>query len=302
MLWIIITILSYFLLALTALGDKYLLSGPPEPKSYNFFINLPGVLLLFLIPFVGFVRPDLRQTVLSLLAGSLSVFAGYFLYAALERFEASRVIPAIGGILPLFTLGIIYVSTGKAPGPESLIAFFLLVLGSILISFEKGKEISLASFSFSTLSAFLFALSFVFIKNLYLELPFWTTLILIRLGAFLVSLVFLFDKETRKEIFQKNSIFQKNTGVVFLATQGVGTAASRLQNWAIFLAPLGFLAFINALEGTRYVFLLFLSVFLSVKFPQVLKEQVSRQIILQKAVAILVIIIGLGVLAFSTKV
>jgi drug/metabolite transporter (DMT)-like permease len=302
MLWIIITIFSYFLLALTALGDKYLLSGKPEPKSYNFFINLPGVLLLLLIPFVGFVRPDFRQTILSLLAGGLSVFAGYFLYVALERFEASRVIPAIGGILPLFTLGIIYVSTGKAPGPESLIAFFLLVLGSVLISFEKGKEISLASFSFSAMAAFLFALSFVFIKNLYLELPFWTTLILTRLGAFLVSLVFLFSKETRKEIFQENSIFQKNTGIVFVATQGIGTAASLLQNWAIFLAPLGFLAFINALEGTRYVFLLFLSVLISMRFPRILKEQVSKQAVFQKAIAILVIVIGLGVLAFSTKI
>ena len=301
MLWIIITILSYFLLALTALGDKYLLSGPPEPKSYNFFINFPGVLLLFLIPFVGFVRPDFRQTILSFLAGGLMVFAGYFLYAALERFEASRVIPAIGGILPLFTLGIIYVSTGKGPGPESLTAFFLLVLGSVLISLKKGKEISLASFSLSALSAFLFALSFVFIKNLYLELPFWTTLILTRLGAFLVSLVFLFNKEARKEIFQKKSLFQKNTGVVFLTTQGIGTIATLLQNWAVFLAPLGFLAFINALEGTRYVFLFGLSVFISMKFPRILKEQVSKQVIFQKAVAILVIIIGLGVLAFSTK-
>ncbi|PIX03330.1 hypothetical protein COZ78_00885, partial [bacterium (Candidatus Gribaldobacteria) CG_4_8_14_3_um_filter_42_11] len=104
MLWILITIFSYFLLALTALGDKYLLSGKPEPKSYNFFINLPGVLLLFLIPFVGFIKPDFKQIVLSLLAGGFGVFAGYFLYVALERFEASRVIPTIGSILPLFTL------------------------------------------------------------------------------------------------------------------------------------------------------------------------------------------------------
>jgi len=301
MLWILITIFSYFLLALTALGDKYLLSGKPEPKSYNFFINLPGVLLLFLIPFVGFIKPDFKQIVLSLLAGGFGVFAVYFLYVALERFEASRVIPTIGSILPLFTLGIIYVSTGKGPGPESLTAFFLLVLGSILISFEKGKEISLSSFSFSAMAAFLFALSFVFIKNLYLELPFWTTLILTRLGAFLVSLVFLFNKEARKEIFQKKSLFQKNTGVVFLTTQGIGTIATLLQNWAVFLAPLGFLAFINALEGTRYVFLFGLSVFISMKFPRILKEQVSKQVIFQKAVAILVIIIGLGVLAFSTK-
>ena len=49
MIWILIAIFSYFLLAITALGDDYLLAGPPEPKSYTFFINAPGILLLLLM-------------------------------------------------------------------------------------------------------------------------------------------------------------------------------------------------------------------------------------------------------------
>ncbi|MDP3093151.1 MAG: EamA family transporter [bacterium] len=302
MLWILIAIFSYFLLAVSALGDKYLLSGPPEPKSYTFFINVSGILLLALIPFVGFVRPDSRQILLSFLAGGSMVFASYFLYSALEKFEASRVIPAIGGLLPIFTLGIVFLFSGsQSLTPKSLAAFLLLVLGSVLISADKGKAISLESLFFSAASAFLFALSFVLVKSLYLELPFWTTIILTRLGAFLASLVFLLAKETRAEIFQKNFILQKKSGIIFFATQGIGTLASLLQNWAILLAPLGFLAFVNALEGTRYVFLLVLSVLVSAKFPKILKEEISPKSMFQKSLAVLIIIIGLGVLTLSLK-
>lgn len=303
MFWVLITILSYFLLAITALGDKYLLVGPPEPKSYTFFINVPGILLLILVPFVGFVVPDSKQILFSLLAGGLAVFAGYFLYVALEKFEASRVIPAVGGILPLCTIAIVYFSSGGKAGFDSkeLLAFLVLVLGSVLISLERGKAFSLSGLFLPVLVALLFALSFVVMKNLYLQLPFWTTLILTRVGAFFVSLVFLLSRGARAEIFRKSTILQKQTGSVFLANQGVGAVALLLQNWAIALAPLNHLAFINALEGVRYVFLLVLSVLISIIFPGALKEKISKNIISQKAVAILFIVVGLVILAVSVK-
>src|SRR3989304_6483901 len=141
MTWIIIAIFSYFLLALTALGDDYLLSGPPEPKSYTFFVNAPGILLLLLIPFVGFVMPNQHQMLLAVLAGGAGVLACFFLYSALEQFEASRVIPAIGAALPLFTIVLVYVfSEGNINlSVKELVSFFLLITGSVLISLKKGK-------------------------------------------------------------------------------------------------------------------------------------------------------------------
>lgn len=302
MTWIWITILAYFLLALTALGDDYLLSGPPEPKSYTFFVNAPGILLLLLIPFVGFVMPNQHQMLLAILAGGAGVIACFFLYSALEQFEASRVIPAIGAALPLFTIALVYIfSKGNISlSAKELISFFLLIIGSVLISLKKGKAISLKSFVFSTMAALLFSLSFVLMKNLYLILPFWTTLIVSRVGAFLVSLLFLFDKGVRADVFQTKPTFKKKTGLIFIANQGVGTLASLLQNFAVAIAPLSHLAFINALEGTRYVFLFGLSILLSVKFPKIAEEKLSKENLLQKTIAILIIISGLVLLASLT--
>lgn len=299
--WLLVIILAYFLFALNNLGDKYILAGPPNPKIYSFYVGLLGILILFLIPFVNFSLPSWGQVLLSLLIGSIFLLALFSFYNALENFEASRVIPAIGGILPLFTLGFIYFfSQGKEVLTlKYFLPLLLLILGSFFITFEKKGVISFRGLRISALTAFLFALVFVLSKYIYLEQGFWPGFILMRIGGFLAAFCFLFFKEVRGEIFKRKFTFQKKTGVVFLLNQGVGGSAFVLQNWAINLTPLAFLPFINALEGTKYLFLLILTVFLSLKFPAILKEKFSEKIILQKIIAVLLICAGLAVLAIN---
>ena len=300
MLWLIVIISAYFLLAIAAIIDKYLVSGPiPGPKVYTFYIGFLGILALFLIPF-GFLIPEPCIIILALLAGAIRIFALFGFFSALQLFEASRVVPAIGGILPLFTLGLVYLFEGKVIlGPGEILAFTLLVLGSVIITLEKEKFITLKSLQISAASAFLFSLSFFLSKFVYLAQPFWSGFIWIMIGEFLTALFFFFSKEVREELFKKRISFKKKTAATLLFAQGTGAGGFLLQNWAIALVPLGFLAFINALEGTKYIFLLIFIVLLSLKFPRILKEEISKKVIFQKLFAVLLIGAGLAVLALS---
>ena len=110
------------------------------------------------------------------------------------------------------------------------------------------------------------------------------------------SYFLLFSADVKEEILKKGKIIPKSAGLYFL-DQGLGGGANILQNWAIALAPLVYVAIVNALAGTQYVFLLIFTIFLSLKFPKILKEKVSREILLQKIVAILLIGGGLTLLA-----
>ena len=303
MSWLIVIISAYFIFAVVNLVDKYLLAGPiPDPKVYTFYIGVLGVLVLFLAPFVGFSVPQPSQIILSLLAGAIFIYGLFWFYKALRDFEVSRVVPAIGGILPLFTLGLIYIfSAGKETlGYFDFFAFILLILGSILITYERGKKISFKSLQISAIAAFFLALSFVLTKYVYLAQPFWSGFIWIRIGGFLMAIFFfLLFKEIREEIFKKKVSFKKKTIGVFLSNQVMGAGASILQNWAIFLAPLVYVAIINALQGINYAFLLVFIIFLSLKFPQILKEEISKKILFQKIIAILLIGAGLSILVLQ---
>jgi len=300
MLWVFIIVSAYLILAINSLVDNYLLLGPPNPKSYAFYVGTLGIIALILIPFVGFSVPPVSQIFISLLAGIISVLALYFFYVGLEYFEPSRIVAAIGGLLPLFTFILVSIYSGRLifSGGKEILAFSLLILGSFLITFEKKKRISLNSFRISLIAAFLFALGFVLMKNVYLNQPFWSGFMWMRIGGFLTGICFLFTKEVRKEIFGRKSTFTKKTGVIFLFNQSIGAGAFILQNLAIALAGMNYLPFINALQGIQYVFLFLLIFFLTKKFPKISEERFNKEIIIQKIISICLICLGLIVFYF----
>lgn len=300
MSWLIIAILSYFFWAVVSTTDKYLLGSKliPSPKVYTFYMGILGILALGLIPFVGFSFFSVPQITLSLLSGAFFVLGSFFLYNALEKFEVSRVVPAIGGLLPVFTYGLIF---SFSQGREILvfkdfIVFILLLAGSVLITIEKTKLVTRKSFQLAALAAFLFSLSFVLSKYVYSVQSFWPSFLWMRIGGFIMAVSFIFTEEVREELFRTKVSFQKKTALLFLSNQALGAGAFVLLNWAIFLAPLIYLTIINALAGTEYMFLLIFTIFLSFKFPQILKEEISRKILFQKIIAILLIGGGLALL------
>jgi len=303
MLWLFFAIFSYFLFAITAIIDKFLLNGPiSHPKIYAFYVGLVNITALFLIP-LGFSIPELRQIFLSLGAGAISIFALYSLYWALWRFESSRVIPALGGLLPIFTLGIGYfVFQEKMLEYKEVVAFLVLISGTVLISLEpsrhsgsswkQGKRFEIFKVAFVT--AFLLSLCFVSAKVVWAQQPFWSGFIWMRLGAFFSALIFLLSPEVKKEIFRYRKTFKKRTVSIFLFNQGLGAGAVIAQNFAVYLVPFSLLAFVNALQGVQYVFILIFAVFLSLKFPHILREEFSKGILFQKILG--VFLIGLGLI------
>lgn len=312
MSWLIPTLISYFLLAIVFLVDTYLLATAAlHPKVYIFYLGIFGLLIFLLLPlpFVDFFIPPLPYLLEGIGAGVAFFFGVFWLFQGLKIFEPSRIIPAIGALVPLFTFALVFsISLGKEGFSQpQFLAFFLLVGGSVLITLEKRKGVTLQSLNIAALGAFFFSLSFVMVKYVYLASSFWTGYMLMRIGGFLVALwLFFQSREVREELFHTKSSrelpFRKRPQVILIALMNQGTAAlaNILQNYAVFLAPTALLAFINALQGVQYVFLFLLTTLLSLWFPHIIRENISRSILFQKSIAIFLIGAGLAVLALST--
>lgn len=301
-MWFVVAVVSHLLFGLVALLDKYLLSGPiKNPKFYAFLVGMLSVVFaFFLIPF-GLVQiPQLPTLLVAIAAGALRLVALFALFSALRRFEASRVIPAIGGFLPVVILLLTLIFTREVHlGGLDILAFALLVGGSIWVSMEKRLSVTQASITLSFLTAFFFAISFFLAKFVYEVQPFWSGFFWMLLGGLIVALLLLLFKDTRKGIGEILHPKKRQKGsyisvFLFFINQGVGGLAFVLQSWAIALVPFGLLAFVSALEGTKYISIFLIAWFLSVYFPSVLKEEISRKILLQKILSI--IIIGAGLL------
>ena len=302
MSWLLVAILAYFFLAVVSLFDRYLLIGPiPSPRIYTFNVGILWLLLcLFFIPF-GISFPAGNLILLGLGAGLIRIFAILFLTKSIFESEISRVVPAIGGFLPIFSFlfFLLYFPKAEILNLFQLAAFILLLAGSILVSIKKfdKKFFTFKTLKYPVISALLFALTFFLTKILFLETGFLNGFFLVLIGGGLGAAIFLFSPKTKKEIFAQK-VSQKVSGF-FLLGQTFGGLGVFLQYYAVFLAEAGKIPVINALEGIRYVFLLFFVLLLSRWKPQLLKEEIKGAALFQKATAILLIGTGLILLALK---
>ncbi len=252
---------------------------------------------MVLLPF-GFVLPDFSQLVLSLVAGAVWSIATYFLYLTITKNEVSRTVPAIGGILPIFTflISLLFFPREMRVDFFYFLALFLLVAGSIVITLKKKSDF-FQNFGLSVLTAISFGLGFFLTKVVYLHQDFLSGFVLMRIGGVLIGLSFLAFSEVRQTVFDFRPKRKKEAVLPFFLGQIIGGGAFVLQNYSVALAKINQIPLINALEGVRYVFLLFFIFLISRKFPKLLKEETTTLSLKQKILGILLISAGLCLLA-----
>ncbi|MBI2607497.1 MAG: EamA family transporter [Candidatus Doudnabacteria bacterium] len=293
-LYITIAISAYLLFAFNGIADKFLLTkAVKHPVTYAFYSSAGSVLILALAPF--FLEAISWSTFyIAIVAGACFSFALYFLYDATQDTSISRILPIEGGLVPVFTLVLSYLLLAERLNNTQLSAFFFLVMGAIMISFRHERDgWHITALKNATIAAVLFALSFVLTKYVYLETSFLSGLVWTRMGLVVGALSFLLIKQFRKVIFAAPEKTSGQNKLIFYGARVSGGLGGFLQNYAI---SLGSVTIVNALQGTQFVFLLIMTSILSIYFPQIIKEKISRLILLIKIVAMLLITFGLTVL------
>lgn len=293
--WLIIVLAGHLLNAIAFLMDKFLLAKKiPSPFVYAFFIGILGILALVLLPF-GFSVPSTTEIIRALLAGLTFVLALIFFFAGLKENEASRVVPLTGGLVPLFTFILAYFLVGERLAFSEIAAFAFLVAGGVLITLDNKGRGSAKGYVYAVIAAFVFAVSFVITKQVFLEQNFVSGFVWSRIGGFLAALLILFIPAARHGIFnqprQKN---QGKTAVLFFSGQAAGALGFVLVNYAISLASV---TLVNAMQGAQYAFLLLMVGLLSKKFPNILSEKLRGWVLFQKIAAIALISAGIVLIA-----
>jgi len=142
-------------------------------------------------------------------------------------------------------------------------------------------------------AALFFAGSYVLTKFVFTEQPFISGFVWIRMGGILGAILLILWPGGWQEVIKASKSVKAKTGGLVVFSKSLSAGAFILLNYAIFL---GSVILVNALQGIQYVFLLIIALFLSRKFPQIIKEQISDTIVIQKIIAILLIGLGLGFL------
>ncbi len=311
MSWLIIAIIAYFLLAIVNLFDKFLLDKAlPSSRAYTFLVGCLGMMVFVAAPW--FLEwPGWGWMLFNLLIGALFPLALLLFYRALKKGEASKVLLLVGGAVPIFTLIFSLGLLNDRFSSQQWIALAFLLAGTVLITWipEKQsfwhrallalrvkKKPSTKGLMVALGAAVFYALFFIGSKEAFNNQDFFSSFIWIRAGSFLFVLFLLAHRKSRQEIFGNLSKLTLKKGGLFFGNQGVAAGAFLLQNYAISLTSV---ALVNALQGVQYVVIIVLGVIATLFTPHILKENISRAVILQKILAVGLVAIGLYFMAYS---
>lgn len=296
------TLLAYFLNCVSVLIDKFLLTkNNLDPLVYIFYISLFSLVALVPIPFTKSPTPHIL--LLASLSTCLWTLGAYFLYKALSKGLASRVIPIIGTLTPLILL-IEALAVGNISNQQTL-AVLLLLVGLVLLTLNDWKgKISRYEIIFEFLSALLFSISYLVLKEAYSQENFLTVLVYSRLILIPLGLVLLAIPKSRKIILLSKQTGPKmkllsKTGMLFLVGQISGGSSEILLTFSISLATP---ALVNSLQGTQYVFLFLASLILGRFHPAIFKDKLTKMAFLAKFIGVIIIAVGLYILSFNLHV
>lgn len=306
--YLVIAILAYFLVAIEVILDKFLISSKrvSHPVVYAFYSGILTGFVLFMIPLPKFHPIEAMQVIARIASGIIFVYGILSLFFAINKSEASRVMPVVGAIIPIVTFVISGIFFQERLTSWQIWGVLTLIAGGLLISFDIPLKINkkkfFHGFYFSILAGVLLAIEASLFKYFSHSDNFVNVFVWTRFGVVIGALSFLLMPKWRGIIFKSfrgaphKKAENQMTGFLFVLNKILGGIGSILTKMAI---SLGSVTIVNALVSTEYVFILLLGLVFSVRFPRIFQEKEDLLNIFQKVFSI--IIISLGVVLISLR-
>ena len=290
-------LLAYFFNGVAVLIDKFLLTAKiKDPLVYIFYISLFSFAMVLLLPLTHI--PKLEVFVVASISTVIWTSGLYFMYKALRVGLVSRVVPVIGVLIPMFLM--VEAVFTKSINQAEFAAIIILILGLIFLTiFEWRGHIRKHEIAFELISAFLFAVSYLILRQAFLMDSFLTVLVWSRMILMPLAFIILLVPAGRKLVLVKDEglkfSLKSKPGLLFLLGQASGGSSELLITLSVSLATP---ALVNSLQGSQYLFLFIASLFLGKKFPEIFKEQHTPLKTAFKILGIICIALGLYILAF----
>ncbi len=296
MSWVLLAIVGTFFWASANIVDKvlrtkYLKSSIALTASFG-IVGLVFSFILLLV--IGIPSLSLQHLTAALVAGILMPYLIIPYLKSLSLEEASRVVP-LWHLSPVFTLVLAVIFLNEILTPLRYVAFAIILLGGFLISARRiGTAFHLSpAVALMLFSSFLVAIVDVLLKFAYSSGIFWGIFFAWYFGMTLSQLS-LFILPTVRKNFSR-SFRKHNFAIVIFLSVLSGFIGFVLYSNAISIGPI---TLVSVFVSFQSLFVLILAMFISLKFPRIIKETIDAKTIGIKMVAIGLMAFGLLLLSF----
>jgi drug/metabolite transporter (DMT)-like permease len=286
-------IFSPAIFSISSYIDKFLLEkhdiSPTVITVYGgIFAFIAGLVMFFI---TGFYPIDLKSLLIILSSGFLTNIYLLPYYKALSADETSRIIPLFQ-FYPIFVLILSFILLKEGFSTAQYVGSALIVGSGFLLSVEKleGKIFKLRkSFFYMMISCFIFAVAQVLYKFGVTEIPFWNTLPYEGFGIALGALSIVLYKNNFSKFKKETTKFKKRVFIFLTINELVYIVGRYTGYFAISLISVGL---VSILAGLQPLFTLIYGIILSIWFPHIIKEVITKKTLGLKFTAIVIIIVG----------
>lgn len=274
--------------------DKFLVSNIKINTTvltiYNGIFAFSSGLLIFLI--TGYYRVNFGIGLMLFLSGFFSVFMVLLYYKALSFGEASRVGPLFQ-FVPVLVLILSFIYLGEIFSLKQYTGCFLIIIAGFLLSVHKLKSGFLKinkAFWYMFAASLLLASVYIFFKIGLGKIGFWHTIPYEGMGNGTGALIIVLYGKNLKMLISETRKIPKKIFAYLLISEAVYRVSRYTLYFALILIPA---SIVSVLQGFQALFLIIEGIVLSLWFPNILREVVSRQTTGLKIIAFIGIFAGL---------
>ncbi|RJQ35259.1 DMT family transporter [Candidatus Parcubacteria bacterium] len=305
MSWFLFALIGPFLYALTNHIDKHLLDKHFKQGGVGTLVLFSSLLSGAALPFIFWADPQAltvssKHVFMLAMVGILNVAVLWCYLLALRKEEASVAI-VFYQLVPVFGLILGYFLLSETISHFQFIAMTIIILGATIISFEIDVEnnfkLRRETVTLMLAASFFWALGSVLFKYIALEENvwrslFWEHLTLVLVGVFLFACIPSYRRHFLTALRTNSApILSLN----FL-NEGLYILGNIVFSFAYLLGPISLILLVDSFQP---IFVLAIGIFLTLFFPNFTREKIHLKHLVQKALAMSIVIFGTYLLFLS---
>ena len=301
---IILSLLASILWGITNHIDKFMLVGTEDNK------NIIKVLVVFSSLIAGIILTpfwlilshfNVSISFISLisvfLASLVYIIACVLYFKAMEENDASIVI-VMSQMIPVFSYILALILFKENLTINQIIGSIVIILSAVIISFdfnEKNNKKKFKALVLMSISSFIYSTYFILfdiaIRNSsYYSCAFWY-----QIGLLMIGLVLLLIKQFRDPFIIMIKKYGKRYFILNTTNEALNLISHLLVNYANLIIPI---ALVTVLNGFQSAFVFIFGVIGTIIFPKYIKEDLSKNNVIQKILCIILSIVGLIILVY----
>ncbi len=294
MSWIFLSLLAPLFWSGSNFVDKYIL-GKYTKSIYDFIFFSSITNWIFFVGILIFVGiPQLSVFSLVPIATGMTLLYSYGFYGkALEKGDTSA-LTILFNLIPVFTVILGYIFLGQKLSPNQLLAFFIILSGALIISFDKSKKSFIKGFWLILIAIIMWSVMTISIDYGLTKMTFWDYFLLDNLGSSIAGLTLFIIPSIRQRVISGLRCASKPKFIWFTWNNVLDFFGQMSIKKALFIAPAAGL--VSVISQVQSFYAIVIGIILTLLIPQTIKEDISKITLTKKILGAMIMFFGVYIL------